>query len=103
MDNGLTTSTSLSLQRQAAVVHALDGFMKKEHRNACDLLKRLQCTLNEEITGLEFSREEIYDIIDALKLAIKEIQGSRVERYGSLSIADLSQLLKDSEKLSQKF
>ena len=51
MDNGLTTSTSLSLQRQAAVVHALDGFMKKEHRNACDLLKRLQCTLNEEITG----------------------------------------------------
>lgn len=103
MNNSLTTSTSLTLQKKSAVMHALNGFMKKEHRNACDLLKRLQCTIDEEITGLEFSREEIYDIIDALKFVLKEIQGSRVERYGFLSIADLQELLKDFEKLSQRF
>ncbi|MEK7503531.1 MAG: hypothetical protein AAB577_00950 [Patescibacteria group bacterium] len=103
MDNNLVVSVSLTLQRKLAVVHALYEFIDQKNNELASLAKRLQCTINERITGLELSKREIDDIINALELALKKIKDSGAQRYGTLSIAELERLADDFREFFRKF
>jgi hypothetical protein len=94
-----TVATSLSCQKISAIIRALDGLGEKRS-GMPSLLKRLQFAIKEGLTNLEFSGEEIHDIIDALRKAYRETLNVPGGRYGFLSVAELQAFIEYLEQVS---
>lgn len=98
---GLTFATSLSRQKISAIFRAL-SVLEGGCSDVSGLLGRLQFAIDKSISDLQFSGKEICDIVDALGQVLKKIPGGPNERYDSLSVVELKELMEDFEGLSRK-
>lgn len=103
MKNGLATTISLTSQERTTMIHALVVLKEEEHRDEfVGLLLRLQ-KIPEKIMQVEFLKEELQGVVDALIFALRKNQRDEAERYGHLSIAKLEQFLDKIKEALRRF
>lgn len=103
MKNGLATTISLTSRERTTTIHALVVLKEEEHRDEfIGLLLRLQ-KIPEKITQVEFLKEELQGVVDALIFALRKSQRDEAERYGHFSISELEQFLGKTKEVLRRF
>jgi len=89
---------SLTFQENVVILHALERL-----KGPGKLLGRLELAVDNGITSLQFSEDEIKDIIKSLDFALEESRNAEAEYYGYFTLSNLAGLRDKIKNFSKVF